>query len=126
MLFRVGLPLDSVPVRVKPRDEPFGNSTIRLKQAREDARLTQAEVARRLSRPQSFVSKSESGERRVDFVELRYFGRIYRKPISLRSLVRVAKPLSTRKPARHLYFVLIRKEHSRTEVSRLPVAIAVS
>jgi len=54
----------------------------RLKRAREDAKLTQAEVARRLSRPQSFVSKCESGERRVDFVELRYFARIYKKPIS--------------------------------------------
>jgi transcriptional regulator with XRE-family HTH domain len=54
----------------------------RLKQAREAAGLTQAEVAQRLSRPQSFVSKCESGERRVDFVELRYFARIYRKPVS--------------------------------------------
>ena len=54
----------------------------RLKQARESAGLTQEEVARRLSRPQSFVSKCESGERRVDFVELRYFARLYKKPIS--------------------------------------------
>jgi transcriptional regulator with XRE-family HTH domain len=44
--------------------------------------LTQAEVARLLSRPQSFVSKSESGERRVDFIELRHLAKIYRKPIS--------------------------------------------
>ena len=31
--------------------------------------LTQVELARRLSRPQSFVSKYESGERRLDVVE---------------------------------------------------------
>jgi hypothetical protein len=46
-----------------------------------DARLTQAEVAKGLSRPQWFVSKSESGERRVDFVELTHLARIYKKSI---------------------------------------------
>lgn len=35
-----------------------------------DAGLTQEEVAARLNRPQSFVSKYESGERRLDVVEL--------------------------------------------------------
>ena len=54
----------------------------RLRQARNEAGLNQAEVARRLSRPQSFVSKAESGERRVDFVELQHFARIYKKAIS--------------------------------------------
>jgi transcriptional regulator with XRE-family HTH domain len=54
----------------------------RLKQARKGAGLTQAEVARRLSRPQSFISKFETGERRLDFVELQYLARIYRKPLS--------------------------------------------
>jgi transcriptional regulator with XRE-family HTH domain len=53
-----------------------------LKQARVDAGLTQAEVARLIARPQSFVSKSESGERRVDFVELLHLAKIYTKPIS--------------------------------------------
>jgi hypothetical protein len=37
------------------------------------------EVARRLGRPQSFVSKCESGERRVDVVELAEFARLYGK-----------------------------------------------
>jgi Helix-turn-helix domain len=54
----------------------------RLREAREATGLTQAEVDRKLSRPQSFVSKCESGERRVDFIELRFFARIYRKPVS--------------------------------------------
>jgi transcriptional regulator with XRE-family HTH domain len=32
--------------------------------------LTQAELAQKLGRPQSFVSKYERGERRLDFVEV--------------------------------------------------------
>ena len=38
--------------------------------ARKAAELTQDEVADELGRPQSFVSKVESGERRIDLVEL--------------------------------------------------------
>lgn len=37
--------------------------------ARHSAKLTQVEVAEQLDRPQSFVSKYESGERRLDVVE---------------------------------------------------------
>jgi ribosome-binding protein aMBF1 (putative translation factor) len=51
----------------------------RLKEARRDANLTQVEVAHSLRRPQSFVSKCESGERRVDVVELQEFARLYGK-----------------------------------------------
>ena len=41
-----------------------------LREVRQEAGLTQAEVAARLGRPQSFVSKYESGERRLDLIEL--------------------------------------------------------
>ena len=54
----------------------------RLRAARKEAGLTQALVAKRLGRPQSFVAKCESGERRVDAVELAAFARAYRKPLS--------------------------------------------
>jgi transcriptional regulator with XRE-family HTH domain len=58
-----------------------------LKQARKDAGLTQAQVARRLSKPQSFVSKFESGERRIDFVELQYLAKLYQKPVSFFEII---------------------------------------
>jgi transcriptional regulator with XRE-family HTH domain len=40
-----------------------------LRAARTDADLTQAQLAQRLKRPQSFVAKYEAGERRIDVVE---------------------------------------------------------
>jgi transcriptional regulator with XRE-family HTH domain len=48
-----------------------------LKQARIEAGLTQSETARRLGKPQSFISKCESGERRVDVVEFLGFCRVF-------------------------------------------------
>ena len=47
-----------------------------LRQARLDAGLTQAELALRLGLPQSFVSKYESGERRLDILELRHICKV--------------------------------------------------
>ena len=40
-----------------------------LIEAREAADLNQIDVAKRLGKPQSYVSKYESGERRLDVVE---------------------------------------------------------
>ena len=54
----------------------------KLRRAREKSGMTQVEVARRLRRTQAFVSKCESGDRRVDFVELQAFARLYRRPVS--------------------------------------------
>jgi transcriptional regulator with XRE-family HTH domain len=42
-----------------------------LKRVRLKAGLKQAELAELLKKPQSFVSKYESGERRLDFLEIR-------------------------------------------------------
>ncbi len=53
----------------------------RLKAARSEAGMTQVEAAQRLRRSQAFVSKSESGDRRVDVIELKAFARLYRKPV---------------------------------------------
>ncbi|MBD2058109.1 helix-turn-helix transcriptional regulator [Oculatella sp. FACHB-28] len=54
----------------------------RLRAARLESGLTQLEVANRLGEPQSYVSKCESGERRVDIVELSKFAEIYERPVS--------------------------------------------
>jgi transcriptional regulator with XRE-family HTH domain len=43
-----------------------------LRELRQEAGLTQVQVAERLGVPQSFVSKYESGERRLDVVELNH------------------------------------------------------
>ena len=42
-----------------------------LREAREEASLTQVDLAERLEQSQSFVSKCERGERRLDLIQLR-------------------------------------------------------
>jgi len=49
-----------------------------LAEARKDAGLTQAQLSSRLNRPQSFVSKYERGERRLDVVEFAEVARALR------------------------------------------------
>jgi transcriptional regulator with XRE-family HTH domain len=44
-----------------------------LRSSRQRAGLTQEDVAARIGETQSFVSKVERGERRIDIVELRVF-----------------------------------------------------
>lgn len=47
-----------------------------LARARHDAGMTQWDLAKRLGKPQSFVSKVEAGERRLDVVEFVEIARI--------------------------------------------------
>lgn len=53
----------------------------KLRAARDEAGLTQQEAARRLGKPQSFISKCESGERRVDVIELQLLADLYGKDL---------------------------------------------
>lgn len=53
----------------------------RLKQARKDAGLSQADVASKLNKHQSYISKIESGERRIDIVETQKLASIYNKDL---------------------------------------------
>ena len=52
----------------------------RLKKARVEADLSQQAVADKLGKPQSYISKIESGERRLDVAEMKKFAAIYKKP----------------------------------------------
>ena len=52
-----------------------------LKEARLKAKLDQERVAKLLNKTQSYVSKVEAGQRRIDVIALKEFARIYRKPI---------------------------------------------
>ena len=54
----------------------------RLRDARVAAGLTQVEVAKALGRQQSYVTKCELGERRIDPIDLQRFARLYRKPFA--------------------------------------------
>jgi len=53
----------------------------RLIEARGEAGLTQREVSTRIGRAHSFLSKCETGERRVDLLELLQLAELYRKPL---------------------------------------------
>ena len=53
----------------RPNRETYVSLRRTLLEARHAASMTQAELARRLKRPQSFVSKFENGERNLDVVE---------------------------------------------------------
>jgi DNA-binding XRE family transcriptional regulator len=54
----------------------------RLKGARVEAGLSQQDVADKLGKPQSYVSKIESGERRLDVAEIKKFASVYKKNVS--------------------------------------------
>ncbi len=51
----------------------------RLRAARAEADLSQRAVARALEKAPAYVAKCETGERRLDVIELAAFARLYRK-----------------------------------------------
>ena len=53
----------------------------RLRKARLETGLTQTQVAKKLGRPQSHISNVESGQQRVDVVELQRVAKLYGKNI---------------------------------------------
>ncbi len=53
----------------------------KLHKARLEASLKQIEVAKKLKRPQSYISRVESGEYRLDILEVKRFAKIYGKSV---------------------------------------------
>ncbi len=53
----------------------------RLKQARMQVGLSQLEVAHKLGKTQSYLSKIESGQRRLDVLQLKELAKIYKKSL---------------------------------------------
>ena len=54
----------------------------RLKTARERAGLTQMQVALLLQRSQSYITKCETGEKRIDVIELLVFATLYQHDLA--------------------------------------------
>ena len=54
----------------------------KLRKARIEAGLTQTQAVKKIGRPQSHISNIESGQQRVDVVELKRFAKLYGKEIS--------------------------------------------
>ncbi|HOF44916.1 MAG TPA: helix-turn-helix transcriptional regulator [Candidatus Pacearchaeota archaeon] len=52
-----------------------------LKKARIEAGLDQEKAAELLRKTQSYISKVESGQRRIDIVQLKEFAKIYKKEV---------------------------------------------
>ena len=61
------------------RTKEYQSFAEKLKRARVQAGLTQVQVSKKLKRPQSYISKAEAGEQRLDIVELGKFARLYKK-----------------------------------------------
>lgn len=54
----------------------------KLRSARLDVGLTQIQASKKLKKPQSYLSKIERGERKIEAIELVDFAKIYNKDIN--------------------------------------------
>jgi transcriptional regulator with XRE-family HTH domain len=54
----------------------------RLREAREYLGLSQDEVAKAVDLPRSAISLIESGQRRIDALELKRFAEVYQRPVT--------------------------------------------
>ncbi len=67
--------------RTAPYQVTYDTFLLRLIEAREQAGLTQRDVSKKMHMAHSFLSKCETGERRVDVIEFLQLAKIYSKPL---------------------------------------------
>lgn len=65
--------------RASTRDPRYQEMLVRLRKAREESGLTQVQASFKLGKYHSFVTKVETGERRIDPIELTDFAKLYKK-----------------------------------------------
>jgi ribosome-binding protein aMBF1 (putative translation factor) len=56
--------------------------TEQLKKARKQAGLDQIDIAKRLGKTQSYISKIEAGQLRLDLIQLKELAKLYNKTIN--------------------------------------------
>ena len=64
------------------RSKEYAIFVEKLQKARLEAGLRQIDVAKKLKRTQSYVSRVEVGEQRLDILELKKFAELYKKDIN--------------------------------------------
>lgn len=63
------------------RTKEYSDFVGKLRKARLEAGLRQIDVAKKLRRTQSYVSRVEVGEQRLDILELKKFADLYKKSL---------------------------------------------
>lgn len=64
------------------RTKEYADFVGKLRKARLEAGLRQVDVSKKLKRTQSYVSRVEMGEQRLDVLELKKFAQLYKKDIN--------------------------------------------
>ena len=64
------------------RTKEYADFVGKLRRARLEAGLRQIDVSKKLKRTQSYVSRVEMGEQRLDVLELKKFAQLYKKEIN--------------------------------------------
>jgi transcriptional regulator with XRE-family HTH domain len=64
------------------RSDEYKTLVEKLIEARQKAGLTQNEVAAKLQKPQSYISKIENRQRRIDALELKKLANLYKADIA--------------------------------------------